>query len=269
VKRAGLIDPDENWKSKDPRELAKEIATFMGGEWPEREPRKIQISLEEAPTSDEELFELTQLNPTLIWEMTQRTRHLFLEVSHAPPNQQTRADTRTHLWLEQRKAYSVIPSRITRDSSLTILTTNPLTHSYHHLDRWNTRQNSSRALTLQVYLEDIQDVYSEVMSSLVSPNLVTYDTLRKFKHLAVSLSFEAVAEVCQGAFDKTDFDPFPEVAPDERPGCMCPLDLEEFTKLTAASTALVKMIYDAEGDLPPAAESRIIKVSKKWHYEDI
>ena len=96
VKRAGLIDPDENWKSKDPRELAKEIATFMGGEWPEREPRKIQISLEEAPTSDEELFELTQLNPTLIWEMTQRTRHLFLEVSHAPPNQQTRADTHTH-----------------------------------------------------------------------------------------------------------------------------------------------------------------------------
>lgn len=95
VKRAGLIDPDENWKSKDPRELAKEIATFMGGEWPEREPRKIQISLEEAPTSDEELFELTQLNPTLIWEMTQRTRHLFLEVSHAPPPTQP-ADARRY-----------------------------------------------------------------------------------------------------------------------------------------------------------------------------
>ena len=31
-----FFDPDENWKSKDPKALAYEIATFMGGEWPTR-----------------------------------------------------------------------------------------------------------------------------------------------------------------------------------------------------------------------------------------
>ena len=46
------ISPDENWKSKDPKMLAYEIATFMGGEWPERPIRKIQISLDNAPNDD-------------------------------------------------------------------------------------------------------------------------------------------------------------------------------------------------------------------------
>ncbi len=41
---------------------------------------------------------------------------------------------------------------------------------------------------------------------------VTYDSLRKFKHLTISLSFIAVSDVCQTAFDATDFDEFPEVA---------------------------------------------------------
>ena len=65
-----------------------------------------------------------------------------------------------------------------------------------------------------MYLEDIQDVYSEVMATLhKNPKTgkmdqVTYNTLRKFKHLTVSLSFNAVSEVCQQAFDHpdTDFD---------------------------------------------------------------
>eukprot|EP00962_Isochrysis_galbana_P029283 scaffold9338_cov113-Isochrysis_galbana.AAC.14 len=98
---------------------------------------------------------------------------------------------------------------------------------------------------------------------------VTYDTLRKFKHLTISLSFKAVSDVCQAAFDATDFDPFPEVAPDERPGCMCKLDVAEFTKQTAAAVALTKMMVDAEGELPPAAEARIIRVEKKFYYDDI
>jgi len=194
-----LPDPDENWKSKDPKMLAYEIATFMGGTWPERPVRKVQLSLDGVPTDDEELFEMTKLNPTLLSEMSIKTRFLFLEV----------------------------------------------------------------------YLEDIQDVYSEVMETLEPPNLVTYDSLRKFKHLTVSLSFNAVSEVAQAAFDKSDFDEFPEVAPDERPGLMCPLDIAEFTKHTAAATALVKMMVDAEGELPPAAEPRIIRVEKKFYYDDV
>lgn len=201
-KQNELPEIDENWKSKDPKMLAYEIATFMGGEWPTRPVRKVQISLEGVPSDDEELFEITQLNPTLLSEMTIKTRFLFLEV----------------------------------------------------------------------YLEDIQDVYSQVMETLVKENgvdMVTYDSLRKFKHLTISLSYKAVSDVCQEAFDKTDFDEFPEVAPDERPGCMCPLNISEFTRLTAASTALTKLMVDAEGEFPPAAEPRIIRVEKKFYYEDI
>jgi len=192
-------DPDENWKSKDPKALAYEIATFMGGEWPTRPVRKVQLSLEGAPTSDEELFEMARLNPTLLSEMTIKTRFLFLEV----------------------------------------------------------------------YLDDIQDVYSEVMETIEAPNLVTYNSLRKFKHLTISLSFMAVSDICQEAFDKSDFDSFPEVAPDDRPGMMCPLDIGEFTKHTAAATALVKMMVESEGEFPPAAEPRIIRVEKKFYYDDI
>jgi hypothetical protein len=192
-------DPDDNWKSKEPKALAYEIATFMGGKWPERRPRAVALDLAAAPNDDEELFELTNLNPTLLSEMTVKTRFLFLEV----------------------------------------------------------------------YLEDLQDVYSEVMETLGADSKVTYDSLRKFKHLAISLSFNALSDVCQAAFDKTDFDPFPEVAPDERPGCTCPLDVAEFTKHTAAATALVKMMVDAEGELPPAAEPRIIRVEKRFYYDDI
>ena len=75
-----FFDLDENWKSKDPKALAYEIATFMGGEWPTRPVRKIQISLEGVPQDDEELFATTKLNPTLLSEMTVKTRFLFLEV---------------------------------------------------------------------------------------------------------------------------------------------------------------------------------------------
>ena len=55
-----LPDPDENWKSKDPKALAYEIATFMGGTWPERPVRKVQLSLDGVPTDDEELFAMTR-----------------------------------------------------------------------------------------------------------------------------------------------------------------------------------------------------------------
>ena len=40
---------------------------------------------------------------------------------------------------------------------------------------------------------------------------VTYNSLRKFKHLTISLSYMAVSDICQEAFDKSDFDNFPEV----------------------------------------------------------
>ena len=39
--------------------------------------------------------------------------------------------------------------------------------------------------------------------------------------------------------------------------------------LTAASTALVKMLLDEKGELPPAAEARVIHVEKKFYYEDV
>jgi len=199
---------EERWKSTNPRDLAYEIATFMGGEWPERPVRGVQLSLEGAPQECEDLMELTGLNPTLLSEMTVPTRELFLEV----------------------------------------------------------------------YFDDIQDVYSQVMESLcskspdgVSGNRVTFDSLRKFKHLTISLGFKAVSDVCQEAFDHpdTDFDEYPEVAPDHRPGCYCTLDIGKFTMLTAASTALVKMILDEKGELPPAAEARVIHVEKKFYYDDV
>jgi len=82
VKKEEDLGPeaDENWKSKDPKALAYEIATFMGGSWPTRPVRKVQLSLDGVPTDDEELFELTKLNPTLLSEMSTKTRFLFLEV---------------------------------------------------------------------------------------------------------------------------------------------------------------------------------------------
>ena len=59
-----------------------------------------------------------------------------------------------------------------------------------------------------------------------------------------------------------------QVAPDERPGCVCPLDVKAFTQQTAAAVALVKMMVDAEGELSPAAEPRIVRVEKKFYYDD-
>jgi hypothetical protein len=50
---------------------------------------------------------------------------------------------------------------------------------------------------------------------------------------------------------------------------MCKLDVAAFTKHTAAAVALTKMMVDAEGELPPAAEARIIRVEKKFYYDDI
>ena len=43
-------EADENWKSKDPKALAYEIATFMGGSWPTRPVRKVQLSLDGVPS---------------------------------------------------------------------------------------------------------------------------------------------------------------------------------------------------------------------------
>ena len=137
IKKPTKAEMAQDWNSKEPRELAHEIAHFMGGKWPERRERKVPLSLEGAPLLAEELFEVTQLNPTLLNEMSVKTRLLFLEV----------------------------------------------------------------------YLDDIQDVYSEVMESLVANprsdavDRVTYNSLRKFKHLSVSLGFKAVSDTCQAAFD--------------------------------------------------------------------
>ena len=192
---------EEKWKSTNPRDLAYEIATFMGGEWPERPVRKVQLSLEGAPVECEDLMEVTQLNPTLLSEMSVPTRELFLEV----------------------------------------------------------------------YYDDVQDVYSEVMETLQPNGKCTFDSIRKFKHLSISLGFKAVSDVCQEAFDHpdTELDEWPEVAPDDRPGCYCTLDVATFTSLTAASTALVRQMVEAEGELPPAADARIVRVDKKYYYEDV
>ena len=63
-KKPVTVDPDETWKSKDPKELAYEIATFMGGTWPTRPVRKVQLELDGAPDDDEELFEMTKCGAT-------------------------------------------------------------------------------------------------------------------------------------------------------------------------------------------------------------
>ena len=168
IKKPTKDEMSQDWNSKEPRELAHEIAHFMGGKWPERRVRQVPLTLEGAPLLADELFEVTQLNPTLLNEMTVKTRLLFLEV----------------------------------------------------------------------YLDDIQDVYSEVMESLVANpkadavDRVTYNTLRKFKHLSVSLGFKAVSDTCQEAFDHahSELDEWPEVAPDDRPGCYCTLDVATFTR---------------------------------------
>ena len=59
------------------------------------------------------------------------------------------------------------------------------------------------------------------MASLDSRGKVTFDSLRKFKHLTISLGFNAVSDVCQQAFDhpETDFDEYPEVR--ACTGCCC------------------------------------------------
>ena len=135
------------WQATDPRDLAKEIATHGGEcpeEWPERRTNLVDLPIDSAPQDVEELMVTTRWNPTLVWEMTTKTREVFLEV----------------------------------------------------------------------YLDDLHDCYSEVIESLQPPNRVTFDTLRKFKHLAVSLSFLAIPDVCQAAFDAAEeeggMDEFPE-----------------------------------------------------------
>ena len=74
IKKPTKAEMEIQWKSKDPKALAYEIATFMGGKWPERPVRKVQLSLEGAPTDAEELFEVTKLNPTLLSEMSIKAR---------------------------------------------------------------------------------------------------------------------------------------------------------------------------------------------------
>ena len=189
------------------RALAKEIATFMGGEWPERPERKVLLPLDGAPSDCEDLMTLTEWNPTLLWEMSVKARELFLEV----------------------------------------------------------------------YIEDIQDVYSEVMES-VTPDAnipdasrVTWDSVNKFKHLAISLGFKAISDLCQAAFDHpdTDLDEWPEVTPDHRPGCWCTLDVAKFTELTAAMIVLTKIIHEDKGELPPEVEAKVIRTEQRFYYEDI
>ena len=200
IKKPTKEQMEEKWKSTNPRDLAYEIATFMGGEWPTRPVRKVQLSLDDAPQDPEDLMEMTNLNPTLLSEMSVMTRLLFLEV----------------------------------------------------------------------YYDDVQDVYSQVMESMAGDGRVTFDSLRKMKHLVISLGFRAINDVCQEGFDspKTDdWDEFPEVAPDQRPGMYCALDIAKFTQHAAAVTALVKLFVDSEGELPPEAEARIIHVEKKFYYE--
>lgn len=80
MRKSTKAQMEEKWKSTNSRDLAYEIATFMGGQWPTRPVRKVQLSLEGAPTDAETLFELTKLNPTLLSEMTVPTRELFVEV---------------------------------------------------------------------------------------------------------------------------------------------------------------------------------------------
>ena len=203
------------WQSTDPRDLAKEIATHGGEcpeEWPERRTNLVDLPIDSAPQDVEELMVTTRWNPTLVWEMTTKTREVFLEV----------------------------------------------------------------------YLDDLHDCYSEVIESLQPPNRVTFDTLRKFKHLAVSLSFLAIADVCQAAFDAAEeeggMDEFPEVDPDERPGLYCPLDVPEFTRLAACTAALTRIIYQAEkgalengsdGEMEKMDEvmKRVVEVENKFAYD--
>ena len=80
IRKPTKAQMEEKWKSTNPRDLAYEIATFMGGEWPTRPIRKVQLSMEGAPKECEDLMVATELNPTLLSEMSVPTRELFIEV---------------------------------------------------------------------------------------------------------------------------------------------------------------------------------------------
>eukprot|EP00967_Tisochrysis_lutea_P028710 scaffold33485_cov35-Tisochrysis_lutea.AAC.3 len=225
----------------------------------------IPPSLRCCDQGDEELFELTQLNPTLLSEMSTKTRFLFLEVYYD----------------DLQDVYSEVMETLQGDMVRTPAPREEEHEDIQLLPRTSSDPFEQRARGDPAAARELEWLYRSTASSCagrvhrdstrpIPPgSQVTYDSLRKFKHLAISLSFKALSDVCQAAFDKTDFDPFPEVAPDERPGCMCKLDVAEFTKQTAAAVALTKMMVDAEGELPPAAEARIIRVEKKFYYDDI
>ena len=149
IKKPTKAEMQQDWNSKEPRELAHEIAHFMGGKWPERRERKVPLSLEGAPLLAEELFEVTQLNPTLLNEMSVKTRLLFLEV-----------------YLDDIQAnQNPNPNP------------NPGPDPDRNPNHPNSKPNSDPIPN--------QDVYSEVMESLVANpkekavNRVTYNSLRK------------------------------------------------------------------------------------------
>ena len=180
IKKPTKAEMEQTWKSKDPKALAYEIATFMGGSWPERPVRKVQLSLEGAPSSAEELFEITRLNPTLLSEMTVKTRFLFIEV-----------------YLEDiQDLYSQV---------METLITNPKTGAMDRCVAASAHRSSAHDwYRLEWALHCVLHPLPPVRRPQPRRHSVTYNSLRKFKHLTISLSFRAVSDVCQEAFDHPD-----------------------------------------------------------------
>ena len=180
----------------DPRQEAKEIATFMGGEWPERPERKLWCP---------------------------RRRPIRLRGPHGADG---------------------VESNVTKGRC----------------------PAQARELFLEVYIEDIQDVYDEVMES-VTPD----DEQPRREPCHVGLGEEVQAPVDLARIQSHLRSLPGRVRPpghrsrrmargDARPSpnCWCTLDVAKFTELTAAMIVLTKIIYDDEGELPPEVEAKVI-----------
>jgi len=160
VKKEEDLGPeaDENWKSKDPKALAYEIATFMGGEWPTRPVRKVQLSLDGVPSVRFAPGIATpgSVRAILPWCCGAASAPLRLRHPHSP-TVRARGVRRPQCRIRLAHTHYLLPAQ--GDEELFELTQlNPTL-----LSEMSTK---TRHLFLEVYLEDLQDVYSQVMETL-------------------------------------------------------------------------------------------------------
>lgn len=189
VKKEEDLGPeaDENWKSKDPKALAYEIATFMGGSWPTRPVRKVQLSLDGVPTvrlrsallslyrfdghqyaptggkpggSRDPINHPTSTHPPNRVSLAREAFACSLHPSHASGSPARHGVQRT-----ARRSSRCLPTR-------SVLSCHQDDEELFELTKLNPTllsemSTKTRFLFLEVYYDDLQDVYSEVMETLV------------------------------------------------------------------------------------------------------